>query len=77
MYKTVFDFILTLYVKIIKNNIFKINKLIKIKNIFTLYVTYKENNKKKNTYFRPFHVRVPSNLFNKLLGVSQTISPSN
>lgn len=47
MYKTVFDFILTLYVKIIKNNIFKINKLIKIKNIFTLYVTYKENNKKK------------------------------
>lgn len=47
MYKTVFDFILILYVKIIKNNIFKINKLIKIKNIFTLYVTYKENNKKK------------------------------
>lgn len=50
MYKTVFDFILTLYVKIIKNNIFKINKLIKIKNIFTLYVTYKENNKKKKKY---------------------------
>lgn len=37
----------------------------------------KKIKKKKNTYFRPFHVRVPSNLFNKLLGVSQTISPSN
>ena len=37
----------------------------------------KKKKKKKNTYFRPFHVRVPSNLFNKLLGVSQTISPSN